>query len=167
LGDICHSDQANINGHGNSSDNVLDGNDSDNKLDGSAGNDTVLGRGGNDVLIGGPGIDRLTGGAGNDSFDFSAPLSVDNRDIITDFDHTADTFRLQNSVMQALGATGALKPGYFFAGTSAHDADDHIIYDKVTGALFYDSNGNVAGGVTELATLTNRPTLLADDFFVI
>ena len=158
---------ANINAHGNSSDNVLDGNDSDNILDGSAGNDTVLGRGGNDALVGGLGIDRLTGGAGNDAFVFSAPLSVANRDVITDFDHTADSFRLQNSVMQTLGANGALKSGYFFAGTSAHDADDHIVYDQVTGALFYDSNGNVAGGVTQLATLTNKPTLLADDFFVI
>jgi Ca2+-binding RTX toxin-like protein len=159
---------ANVGATGNSLDNVLDGNDSDNKLDGGRGNDTVLGRGGNDALTGGLGIDRLTGGAGNDFFVFSAPLSVANRDIITDFNHTADAFRLQNSVMQGLGATtGALEPRYFFAGTSAHDADDHIVYDEVTGALFYDSNGNVAGGMTQLATLTNRPTLLADDFFVI
>ncbi|MER9876347.1 family 16 glycosylhydrolase [Mesorhizobium sp. M0195] len=158
---------ANVGATGNSLDNVLDGNDSDNKLDGGRGNDSVLGRGGNDALTGGLGIDQLTGGGGNDSFVFSAPLSVANRDIITDFNHTADTFRLQNAVMQELGATGALEPRYFFAGTSAHDADDHIVYDKATGALFYDSNGNVAGGVTQLATLTNRPTLLADDFFVI
>ncbi|TIP98186.1 MAG: glycosyl hydrolase family protein [Mesorhizobium sp.] len=158
---------ANVGAKGNSLDNVLDGNDSDNKLDGGRGNDTVLGWGGNDTLMGGLGIDRLTGGAGNDFFVFSAPLSVANRDIITDFNHTADTFRLQNSVMQGLGATGALDPRYFFAGTSAHDANDHIVYDNVTGELFYDSNGNVAGGVTQLATLTNRPTLLADDFFVI
>ncbi|MER8441395.1 family 16 glycosylhydrolase [Mesorhizobium sp. M1312] len=159
---------ANVGATGNSLDNVLDGNDSDNKLDGGRGNDTVLGRGGNDALTGGLGIDRLTGGAGNDFFVFSSLLSVANRDTITDFNHTADAFRLQNSVMQGLGATtGALDPRYFFAGTSAHDADDHIVYDKVTGALFYDSNGNVAGGMTELATLTNRPTLLADDFFVI
>ncbi|TIQ16654.1 MAG: glycosyl hydrolase family protein [Mesorhizobium sp.] len=158
---------ANVGAKGNSLDNVLDGNDSDNKLDGGRGNDTVLGWGGNDTLTGGLGIDRLTGGAGNDFFVFSAPLSVANRDIIADFNHTADGFRLENSVMQGLGATGALDPRYFFAGTSAHDANDHIVYDKVTGELFYDSNGNVAGGVTQLATLTNRPTLLADDFFVI
>ncbi|RWI29560.1 family 16 glycosylhydrolase [Mesorhizobium sp.] len=158
---------ANVGAKGNSLDNVLDGNDSDNKLDGGRGNDTVLGWGGNDTLMGGLGIDRLTGGAGNDFFVFSAPLSVANRDIITDFNHTADAFRLENSVMQGLGATGALDPRYFFAGTSAHDANDHIVYDNVTGELFYDSNGNVAGGVTQLATLTNRPTLLADDFFVI
>ncbi|CAN7704737.1 family 16 glycosylhydrolase [Mesorhizobium amorphae] len=153
---------------GNSLDNVLDGNDSDNKMDGGRGNDSVLGRGGNDALVGGLGIDRLTGGAGNDSFVFSAALSVANRDIITDFNHSADSIRLQNAYMEALGATtGALDPDYFFAGTSAHDADDHIIYNKVTGELFYDSNGIAAGGVTQLATLTNRPTLLADDFFVI
>ena len=50
---------------------------------------------------------------------------------------------------------------------SAHDADDHIIYNKATGALSYDSNGNLAGGVTQLATLTNKPMLQANDFLVI
>lgn len=68
----------------------------------------------------------------------------------------ADFARALQCGMQGLGATGALEPRYFFAGTSAHDADDHIVYDKVTGALFYDSNGNVAGGVTSRLLLNAK-----------
>ena len=45
------------------------------------------------------------------------------------------------------------KAAFFCVGTAAHDADDHIIRNKATSGLFYDSNGIVAGGVTQLATL--------------
>jgi Ca2+-binding RTX toxin-like protein len=122
---------------------------------------------GNDTLSGGGGLDKLTGGLGNDFFVFKAPLLAANRDTITDFNHAADTFRLENAVMTALGGNGALKASYFFVGAKAHDADDHIIYNKATGALFYDSNGIAAGGAIQLATLTNKPALLANDFVVI
>jgi serralysin len=37
----------------------------------------------------------------------------------------------------------------------------------VTGALFYDANGNAAGGAIQLATLVGKPTLTAADFVVI
>ena len=42
-----------------------------------------------------------------------------------------------------------------------------VIYNRATGALYYDSNGNGAGGMTLVATLTNRPVLAANDFTVI
>jgi Ca2+-binding RTX toxin-like protein len=68
----------------------------------------------------------------------------------------------------ALGAAGALNPARFFAGVAAHDADDRIIYNKLNGALYFDSNGNAAGGVTLLATLLNKPAdVAANDFVVI
>jgi hypothetical protein len=38
---------------------------------------------------------------------------------------------------------------------------------KRTGGLFYDANGNGAGGAIQLATLTNKPALTASDFVVI
>jgi Ca2+-binding RTX toxin-like protein len=156
-----------INGTGNALANVISGNAAANVLTGGAGNDTLIGGAGNDTLTGGAGIDTLTGGAGKDFFVFNAPLSAANRDIITDFNHVADTFRLENAVMKALGAAGALKTAFFFAGAAAHDADDHIIYNKATGVLAYDANGSAAGGLTVLATLANKPTLAADDFVVI
>jgi Ca2+-binding RTX toxin-like protein len=131
---------------------------------------TIAGNSGANTLAGGAGIDTLTGGAGGDFFVFNAPLNAANRDVITDFSNAAgnnDSIRLDNAVMTALGAPGALKANFFFAGAAAHDADDHIIYDKTSGALSYDSNGITAGGVTQLATLTTKPVLTAADFAVI
>ena len=62
---------------------------------------------------------------------------------------------------------GALKADAFHAGSAAADASDHVIYNKATGVLSYDSNGNAAGGVVQLALLTKKPTLTASDFAVI
>jgi Ca2+-binding RTX toxin-like protein len=159
-----------INGTGNALNNVMAGNEGANIMDGRQGTDVIRGKGGADALIGGAGIDTLTGDAGNDFFIFNAPLSAANRDVITDFSNVAgnnDTFRLENSVMPALGGPGPLSAQAFFAGAAAHDADDRIIYNKATGALFYDANGIASGGVTHLGTLTTKPTLTASDFSVI
>ena len=57
---------ANINGTGNSSDNLLVGNDGMNVLDGGAGADTINAGAGNDIAIGGDGNDLLNGEAGDD-----------------------------------------------------------------------------------------------------
>jgi Ca2+-binding RTX toxin-like protein len=154
-------------GTGNALNNTIVGNNGTNTLSGAAGNDALNGNAGNDTLIGGLGIDTLFGGAGNDFFVLNAPLSIANRDTVADFSAPADTVLLENLVMTALGATGALNANLFFAGATAHDADDRIIYDNATGALLYDANGMAAGGVTHIATLTNKPALTASDFVVI
>ena len=126
---------------------------------------------GNDRLIGGVGLDTLAGGANNDIFVFDAPLVAANRDTITDFSNTAannDTFHLENAVMTRLGAgVHALNPAFFWNGAAAHDANDYIVYNRATGGLFYDVNGNGAGGVVALAVLSNRPVLTVSDFVVI
>ena len=57
--------------------------------------------------------------------------------------------------------------GEFFIGSAAHDADDRIIYNSANGALIYDSNGNVANGATQFATLSAGLGLTNADFFVI
>jgi serralysin len=156
---------------GNPAPNTLNGAGGNDTLDGGAGGDTMIGGAGFDVLIGGAGIDTLTGGANNEYFVFNAPLAAANRDVITDFSNITgnnDAFRLENAVMVGLGvATGALNANLFFAGAAAHDVNDRIVYNKVTGVLSYDSNGNAAGGATQLATLSTKPTLTAADFFVI
>ena len=51
---------------------------------------------------------------------------------------------------------------YSAAGaTSAHDSTDRIVYNTTTGALFYDADGNQAGGddAVQFAVLDNHPTL--------
>jgi len=158
----------NINGTGNNLANIITGSTGANTLDGGLGNDVLNGSNGNDTLIGGAGLDTLTGGANSDFFVFNAPLSATNRDLITDFSHALDTIRLENAVMPGLGAAGPLNANLFFAGAAAHDANDRIVYNKVSGALTYDSNGNASGGVTLLAILTNKPAdVAANDFVVI
>src|SRR5262249_41013504 len=123
---------------------------------------------GNDKVISGAGNDKLTGGAGSDLFVFNTRANAStNRDTITDFNHVQDTFQLENAVFTKLGSIGALKAAFFYNGAAAHDADDHVIYNRSTGALIYDSNGNAAGGAVAIATLQHKPILAANDFIVI
>jgi serralysin len=158
----------NIGGTGNPLANTIIGNIGANQLKGGAGNDVLTGGNGNDRLFGEAGKDRLTGGANNDTFVFNtAPNAARNRDTITDFSHVNDTIQLDYAVFTALGGNGALKLAFFHLGTAAADADDHVIYNRATGALIYDSNGNAAGGAVQFATLINRPALQANDFLVI
>ena len=110
---------------------------------------------------------RLTGGAGRDFFTFDSRLSAVNRDFITDFNRAADTIRLDNLLMTKLGAKGALNRDFFQAGAAADDADDYVLYHQARGTLSYDSNGDRPGGVSQLATLLNKPVLTAADFVVI
>ena len=93
---------------------------------------------------------------------------VDQSRHITDFNHINDTFQLENAIFTRLGAgVHALNPAFFRAGAAAADANDYIVYNKATGALFYDDNGNGAGHAVMFAILTNKPVLAANDFQVI
>jgi hypothetical protein len=51
-------------------------------------------------------------------------------------------------------------------GSAAADGNDHIIYNRDTGALIYDSNGNAAGGAVQFATIGKGLNLTANDFNV-
>jgi Ca2+-binding RTX toxin-like protein len=152
---------------GNPSANKLTGNAGNDLVDGGSGNDNMTGGPGNDTFVGGLGIDTLAGGPNNDYFVFNAALNSGNRDIITDFNHVNDAFRLENAVMKTIGGPGALSPAFFRAGAAALDANDHIIYNKASGYVDYDSNGNAAGGVTHLFLLTNKPVDIASNDFVV
>jgi Ca2+-binding RTX toxin-like protein len=162
---------------GEGGNDTLTGGSAADTLDGGAGNDTIAGGLGADTLTGGAGVDklngglgndRLTGGAGIDAFVFDTkPNAATNRDLVTDFQHGVDKFQLENSVFTKLGNALHLNPAFFHLGTAAADANDHIIYDRAHGNLFYDSNGNTAGGVTLFAVLTTHPVLTAADFLVI
>ena len=160
-----------INGTGNAANNVITGNGAANILQGLAGIDTLNGAAGNDTLYGGLGNDVLTGGIGNDIFVFDTALSASaNVDRITDFNVVNDTIRLENAIFKALTAVGTLGAAAFAKNTTglAADASDRIIYETDTGKLFYDSNGNAAGGSVLFAQLApNLTTLSAADFVVI
>ena len=139
------------NGTGNGSANIIVGNVVANVLAGGLGNDILSGGGGNDTLIGGPGIDTLTGGANNDFFVFNTALNaVDQPRRRSPTSSTSPTrSRLENAVFTKLGAgVHALNPAFFRAGAAAADANDYIVYNRATGVLSYDVNGNAARGAS-------------------
>ncbi|MCB1934065.1 MAG: calcium-binding protein, partial [Candidatus Accumulibacter sp.] len=138
----------------------LTGNDAANELAGGSGNDT---------LNGGLGNDTLSGGAGSDTIRFDTLLNaLTNRDTITDFNVVADTIELENAIFASLTSTGTLAAGSFHAGAgvSAADADDYILYDSASGALFYDADGNGVGTAVPFATLGGGLALSSSDFMV-
>jgi Ca2+-binding RTX toxin-like protein len=152
---------------GNAGINTLNGGDGSDSLFGVAGNDVLLGGAGNDGLVGGLGNDTMSGGAGSDSFVFDAPLG--NIDRITDFNVAADTIRLDNAVFTAITGTGVLTAAQFARNTTglAQDASDRIVYETDTGRVFYDSNGNAAGGSIQFAVLATNLGIINPDFVVI
>ncbi|NRP71583.1 Bifunctional hemolysin/adenylate cyclase [Ensifer psoraleae] len=130
----------------------------------------LIGNSANNILNGGTGKDKLTGGLGNDTFFFnSTPNASTNVDTITDFSVVNDTIRLENAVFTAVMGTGTLTAAQFVKNTTglAADANDRIVYESDTGRLFYDSNGNAAGGSLHFATVGTNLALTAADFFIV
>lgn len=165
-----------INGTGNAQGNLLSGNSAANTLYGLAGNDIITANGGNDRLVGSIGNDRLTGGTGNDLFYFNSALNGStNVDTIIDFSKVSgnrDLIYLDDDIFTALGSTTGIKNllgSQFWAGTVAHDANDRIIYDQTTGALYYDADGNGRGAQVQIAIVgqSTHPALTYADFRVI
>jgi Ca2+-binding RTX toxin-like protein len=145
--------------NGTSSNNTLTGTSTAEAINGLAGADTLWGKGGNDVL---------TGGTGKDSFVFDTALSASgNVDRITDFNVVDDAIRLNDSIFTKLTTTGAIHSGWFKAAAKAIDGNDHIIYDRTTGKLFYDMDGNGTAAQVHFATIDNKVALTAADFIVI
>lgn len=143
-------------GNGN---DTLTGNTSYNSLNGAAGNDFLQGLGGNDTLTGGP---------GNDIFFFNTtPNSLTNRDIVADYNVAQDTIRLENAIFSRLPVSAHLNPGYFRAAAHAADSSDMVLYNRLTGNLVYDPNGNGPGGEVLVAIFSNKPVLTASEFTVV
>jgi len=139
-------------------------------LNGAAGGQNFAGQGGNDTLWGAGGVDTLWGGSGNDFFVFREMGSA-NADRLSDFAAGQDKLQLDDAAFGAIGASGGFAAGdaRFWASSSgaAHDANDRVVYNTSTGQLYYDADGNGAGGAQLFATLTTKPVLTATDIVVI
>lgn len=129
----------------------------------------IVGNGANNVLIGGAGKDTLKGDLGADTFVFDVLETSANKDSIVDFVSGVDHIELSTSAFAALAGygTGALSTGELIYGKAATSASDHLIYDTVKGALYYDEDG--LGGIAQvqLATLSGQPMLLAGDIVLV
>ena len=114
---------------GNGAANIIRGNVGANVIDGKGGNDTLTGLGGADVFAFTTALDAAT-----------------NVDFVVDFEAAVDRIRLAVGAGEPFSglAAGTLSSGAFATGAVATQADDRIIYDAGSGALFYDADG--AGG---------------------
>jgi Ca2+-binding RTX toxin-like protein len=143
------------------------GNDS---MFGLGGNDTIYANAGNDWVQGGAGNDSVSGGGGQDIYAF-AEYGAQNADVVTSFDTGWDAIRLDAAGFSNIGAAGRFSGGdvRFFSGagaTSAHDADDRIVYNTSTGQLFYDADGAGGASADLIATFQAAPGMVASDITV-
>jgi Ca2+-binding RTX toxin-like protein len=148
----------NINGTGNTLNNIITGNSGNNILNGATGIDT---------LIGGLGNDTLTGGAGSDKFTFNN--RNEEIDTITDFLSSQG----DKITVSAAGFGGGLAAGVeitaaqFVLGTTALNASNRFIYNTITGGLFFDGDGTGTLAAIQIATLSSKPTLTASNILVL
>ena len=168
-----------INGQGgNDIINGLSGND---LLRGGSGDDILIGGEGNDTLVGGKGNNILVGGVGADSFvyntDAAFALNAIGQDTIADFNHSqGDQIILDQTTFSAItysGSVSGVETGFnnfkeFQVTNLAGTSTAKIVYNTLSGQLFYNENGSAAGfGSGGLfATLTGAPTLTESDFLV-
>ena len=132
----------------------------------------MIGSPNNDEIIGNDAANRIAGGAGqvrdggNNTIVFNTPLGTNNVDRITDFSMNDDTIELDNNVFANL-KEGFLEPDAFYAGSAAHDNSDRIIYDPMTGAVYYDADGTGNTAAAQFATLGTGLAVTHLDFFIV
>jgi len=144
---------------GGTGSDVMIGNDIANSLKGGSGADKLYGLKGNDAL---------SGGAGTDVFVFStAPNRTLNFDRILDYSVASDTIHLENAIFTKLGSPGKLSAAAFWSSAKAHDSSDRILYDKVHGGLYYDSDGTGKAAPVAVAQLSKGLPMTAAEFVIV
>ncbi|PZQ13029.1 MAG: hypothetical protein DI565_15285 [Ancylobacter novellus] len=135
----------------------------DDRIIGSDHVDFLYGWDGNDTLNGGGGADFLRGGAGADLFVIDVAAGPDAVDTIQDFVVGEDVVRLN---AHGLGAN-RLGEKAFHVGTEAADKSDRVIYDRDTGALYFDRDGSgTAFEAVKIAQLSAGLDLSYQDFLL-
>jgi Ca2+-binding RTX toxin-like protein len=133
----------NINGTGNSRNNVLQGTTGNNVLRGREGDDTLSGDLGDDVLVGGLGRDVQTGGEGADRFDFNASresgTTSATRDQIVGFEQAADA--IDFSMIDANTAAWGNQAFTFIGDVAFHGVAGELRQQSV------DANTIVSGDI--------------------
>jgi hypothetical protein len=160
--------------YGESGADKLYGGDGIDRLYGGKDKDTLRGDAGDDWLYGEDGSDLLYGGAGFDTFVFNKKASkAKNYDTIKDFNVAEDKIWLENKIFKKLGKLGSegapamLNKDFFVVGTKAKDKNDHLIYNKTKGVLYYDKDSSGKAKAVEITKINKKLALNFDDFFVI
>ena len=147
----------------------LIGNGGNDRLFAGGAKDAVFGGVGDDELHGQAGRDVLTGGEGDDQFHFAS--AAEGGDRITDFSRGVGN---NDAVYLAAAGFGGLALGQLAAGrfvargdNQAQDGNDRFIFDTVKTELWYDRNGDRAGGLTLLADFQPGAVMTAGDIFLL
>ena len=112
------------------------------------------------------GNDKVVFGNKKDKLLFDSALNdLTNVDRLKKFDSGKDKLYLDEDIFSTI-TPGKLSSSAFHKGTAATDADDRIIYDKKSGALYYDPDGTGALMQTQFAQLDKGAKLKASDFSV-
>ncbi len=146
---------------GGAGDDVISGSSFADTLKGDAGNDQITGGGGHDIETGGAGIDIFL-------FDLGYGLSSDNSVKITDFNVRDDviSFSASTSTADFGDESHLLLKGANPTNATTAAGVAQVLYSTTTGVLSVDTNGSTAGGVIEIATLSNKPALTAADISI-
>jgi Ca2+-binding RTX toxin-like protein len=94
-------------------------------------------------------------------------MATSNVDRIQDFVVADDTIQLQDSVYTRAGPVGTLSAEAFHIGARAQEADDRIIYDTTSGALYYDRDGSGSATQVKFAQLSRGLGLTNEDFSIV
>jgi Ca2+-binding RTX toxin-like protein len=158
-----------LNGTGNSANNLLTGNSGKNTLQGGRGVDILLGGEGNDQLLGGRGNDVLTGGAGVDSFVYDSGAvftqSAFGKDVIRDFQVGIDKILLDQSTFGNITLNDiAIVANDGIAASSRAK----ITYSLTSDRLFFNQNGaqDGFGSGGQFASFQGLPNLSVNDFLI-
>ncbi|OCR01868.1 Oscillin [Oscillatoriales cyanobacterium USR001] len=162
---------------------TLSGGDGDDQLFGEFGDDNLIGGNGNDTIFGGPGADTLTGGSGNDTFYYAnsgegttaAGSAIDG---ISDFVVGSDKIAISKAGFNLAGFSvggGIFRPldpelvvlqNVVATGTNVETnspTTGFLVYEALSGNLYFDTNAGAAGGLVPLANLNGRPNLAESD----
>ena len=136
--------------------------------------DFINGYDGKDTINGGLDNDTLIGGRDGDTFVFDSTLGSKNVDAIYDFTprsvdiYDPDKIALKNSIFRALGGN-LTDDELYIVSSNPQDQNDFLIYDQVTGKLFYDADANGKDPWIQFALIGTipHPIITAADFTII
>lgn len=129
--------------YGDNLDNVITGQGHAETIRSYAGDDIILPKSGNDVIW---------TGTGHDTIVFDTALTnrqATNTDVIRDFDPAQDRIVLDRRIFSAIRGDD-LSAAHWKEARGATDRDDRIIWNPITGDLWYDANGNRSGGQVKI-----------------
>lgn len=147
----------------------IQGGTGDDYLDGGAGNDIIKGYDGDDICLGGAGLDIIYGGIGNDIFIYENiyDSTLENSDIIKDFDVKTDKFLFKNLGFNSIKKNLNLSQDIYLQNIDSNQVesqwgglianDSNILYfefDKNNNTRVFDKNSNfniIMEGVNELS----------------